>query len=113
MPMRIDSPDQDSPNDTDMPPMDMPDAPQSETQLVNTQVNPPNVKAPSFPPDWSYEATVAQVEAVVGQLETGKLPLADVFDRFTTAVEQLEQCKAFLEQKQQQVDLLIEALEDE
>ncbi|MDJ0705909.1 MAG: exodeoxyribonuclease VII small subunit [Leptolyngbyaceae cyanobacterium MO_188.B28] len=85
----------------------------SKTNPNNAKANSPDGKQSSLPPDWSYEATVEQVEEIVGQLETGELPLADVFDRFTTAVEQLRQCEAFLAEKRQQVDLLIEVLDDE
>lgn len=91
----------------------MSDSPRSETHPVNAKASSADVKASFLPPDWSYEGTVAQVEAIVSQLETGELPLADVFDRFTAAVEQLRQCEAFLAEKQQQVDLLIEVLRDE
>ena len=91
----------------------MSDSPRSKTDSANAKVSSSDVKEPSLPPDWSYEATVEQVEAIVSQLETGELPLADVFDRFTTAVEQLQQCEEFLNQKRQQVDLLIEVLDDE
>jgi exodeoxyribonuclease VII small subunit len=63
--------------------------------------------------DWNYEATVAEVEAILTQIESGELDLADVFDRFSTAVESLRQCEAFLAQRQKQVDLLIETLTDE
>jgi exodeoxyribonuclease VII small subunit len=63
--------------------------------------------------DWNYEATVAEVESILTQIESGELDLADVFDRFSTAVESLRQCEAFLAQRQKQVDLLIETLTDE
>jgi exodeoxyribonuclease VII small subunit len=64
-------------------------------------------------PDWNYEATVAQVEAIIARIEAGELDLAEVFDQFTTAVEYLHQCEAFLTKRQQQMDLLIEKLGDE
>lgn len=67
----------------------------------------------AFPPDWNYEVTVAEVEAIITQIELGELELADVFDQFTTAVEQLRRCETFLARQQQQVDLLIETLLDE
>ncbi|KAM3100184.1 exodeoxyribonuclease VII small subunit [Phormidesmis sp. 146-12] len=63
--------------------------------------------------DWNYEATVAEVESILTQIESGELDLADVFDRFSTAVESLRQCESFLAQRQKQVDLLIETLTDE
>jgi len=61
---------------------------------------------------WTYEEAVAQVEAIVARIESGQLDLADVFTEFATAVKQLQRCQDFLEQKQQEVDLLIETLED-
>jgi exodeoxyribonuclease VII small subunit len=64
-------------------------------------------------PDWNYEATVAEVEAILAKIEGGQLDLADVFEKFSTAVEYLRQCEAFLGDRQKQVDLLIETLTDE
>ena len=90
----------------------MSDSPRSTNDAANAIVGSPDVEH-ALPPNWSYEATVEQIEAIVSQLETGELPLANVFDRFTTAVEQLQQCEAFLAEKRQQVDLLIEVLDDE
>jgi exodeoxyribonuclease VII small subunit len=68
---------------------------------------------PALPPDWNYEQTVAQVEVIIRQIEMGELELAEVFDQFSTAVEQLRRCELFLARQQQQVDLLIETLLDE
>jgi exodeoxyribonuclease VII small subunit len=65
------------------------------------------------PPDWNYEATVAEVEAILAKIEGGELELAEVFEKFSTAVEYLRQCEAFLSDRQKQVDLLIETLTDE
>jgi len=65
------------------------------------------------PPSWRYETTVAEIEAIIDRIETGELELAAVFEQFTAAVEQLHQCEAFLAQRQRQLDLLIEDLQDE
>lgn len=62
---------------------------------------------------WSYEETVRQVEAIMVRIESGELELADVFDQFAVAVSSLRQCERFLDQHQQQMDLLIETLTDE
>lgn len=67
----------------------------------------------SLPPSWNYEATVTQVERIIKQIEQGELELAEVFDQFTSAVEYLRQCKLFLQQRQQQMDLLIETLTED
>lgn len=62
--------------------------------------------------EFSYEETVEKVEAIIAQIEAGKLDLATVFDEFNAAVEYLRQCETFLQEKQQKMDLLIETLED-
>ncbi|WP_009632557.1 exodeoxyribonuclease VII small subunit [Synechocystis sp. PCC 7509] len=63
--------------------------------------------------NWNYEATVAKVEKIINQLESGELELAEVFTEFTTAVEYLRECEAFLNQKQQQMTLLVETLTEQ
>lgn len=73
----------------------------------------PDTSAVEFPPHWNYEATVTTVETIIRRIEQGELELAEVFDQFAIAVEQLRQCETFLTQQQQQVDLLIETLLDE
>ncbi|NEQ30190.1 MAG: exodeoxyribonuclease VII small subunit [Leptolyngbya sp. SIO4C5] len=69
-------------------------------------------KRPSnaLPDTWQYEQTIADIEATIEQIEAGELPLGETIEQFTQAAEQLQQCKRFLQQQQQQVDLLIEAL---
>ena len=62
--------------------------------------------------DWNYKAAVAKVEAIVVQIEAGELELEEVFDQFAAAIEYLHQCETFLQERQQQVDLLIETLND-
>jgi exodeoxyribonuclease VII small subunit len=59
---------------------------------------------------WHYETAVANVEAIIADIETGQLDLATVFDQYTAAVEQLHRCEEFLKARQQQMELLIEDL---
>jgi exodeoxyribonuclease VII small subunit len=61
---------------------------------------------------WNYEATVAEIEAVIVRIESGELELAEVFSQFEAAVSQLRQCEVFLSERQQQMDLLVETLTD-
>lgn len=61
---------------------------------------------------WNYEAKVAEIEGIIDRIEGGELELADVFEQFSQAVEYLRECESFLRQRQQQVDLLIETLDD-
>lgn len=59
---------------------------------------------------WDYETSVEQVEAIITNLETGELPLADIFEQFEKAVTELKKCDTFLQEKQQQAELFIETL---
>lgn len=84
------------------------------SELPSHTVPPPNeVKVVVSDNRWSYEMTVAEVEAIIDQIESGNLELADVFTQFARAVEQLRQCETFLNQQQQRMDLLIETLLDD
>lgn len=66
----------------------------------------------ALPADWNYEQAVAQVEVIINRIEVGELELAEIFDQFAIAVEQLRQCETFLDQQKNQMDLLIETLVD-
>jgi exodeoxyribonuclease VII small subunit len=60
---------------------------------------------------WNYEESVTQLEAIIEQIESGNLPLEEVFVQFEIAVEHLQQCETFLQQGQSRMNLLIETLE--
>ena len=60
--------------------------------------------------NWRYEPAVDQVETIVSQIESGELELAEVFEQFGVAVQQLQRCEAYLSQHQQQLDLVVETL---
>ncbi len=62
--------------------------------------------------NWRYESAVEQIESIVNQIESGELELAAVFEQFGVAVQQLQQCEAYLSQHQQQLDLVVETLSD-
>ena len=63
--------------------------------------------------DFNYEETVANIETIIEEIEGGELTLAEVFDRFSLAAEDLKKCEAFLARGQQEMNLAIETLEDE
>jgi exodeoxyribonuclease VII small subunit len=65
-----------------------------------------------LPKNWRYEETVAEVEAIIARIESGEMDLADVFDQFEQAVQYIQQCETFLNDRQNQMELLIETLED-
>ncbi|MBE9052815.1 exodeoxyribonuclease VII small subunit [Nostocales cyanobacterium LEGE 11386] len=62
---------------------------------------------------WNYEAKVLEIEGIIARIEAGELELEEVFAQFASAVEYLRQCEGFLQQRRQQVDLLIETLSDD
>ncbi|WP_299485422.1 exodeoxyribonuclease VII small subunit [Acaryochloris sp. IP29b_bin.137] len=77
----------------------------SDPSMAQNEVN--------LPSDWRYEDTIREVETIINDIETGQLDLADVFERFTTAITYLRQCEMFLADRQGQMELLIEELGDE
>ncbi|MEC4991783.1 MAG: exodeoxyribonuclease VII small subunit [Oscillatoria sp. PMC 1068.18] len=62
---------------------------------------------------WNYADTVAELETIIQQIESGSLPLEQVFEQFRVAVEKMQQCESFLAKGKQQINLLIETLSDE
>ena len=67
----------------------------------------------SLPSDWQYEAAVDKVEAIIQDIEGGELELADIFDQFSIAVQELHTCESFLQHHRHQVELLVETLANE
>ncbi len=63
--------------------------------------------------NWHYETTVSNLERVIDEIESGRLELAEVFDKFAWAVAALQECENFLSEKKKQMNLLIETLEDD
>lgn len=61
----------------------------------------PNSNKSSQP---SFEKTLAELEELVEQLESGELELADSLDRFKRGIELSKQCRAMLDQAQQTID---------
>jgi exodeoxyribonuclease VII small subunit len=59
----------------------------------------------------SFEAALAELEDIVAQLESGKLPLAESLDRYERGVRRLRQCHALLEAAEKRIALL--ALDDQ
>ncbi|MEG4984578.1 exodeoxyribonuclease VII small subunit [Microcoleus sp. BR0-C5] len=60
--------------------------------------------------DWNYEETVDRIEAIIDRVESGELPLEQVFEQFAVAVECLQECESFLARGKEQMDLAIELL---
>ncbi|MDY6785091.1 MAG: exodeoxyribonuclease VII small subunit [Cyanobacteriota bacterium] len=65
------------------------------------------------PPNWNYEAAVAEIEATIEQLESGELPLEEVFAQFEVAALRLKQCDRFLARGSDRIELAIETLNED
>jgi len=57
----------------------------------------------------SFEKTLAELETLVEQLESGELELADSLDKFKRGIELSKQCRAMLDQAQQTVDAVMDS----
>jgi len=90
----------------------MPAAKKTSSKKASKTPEKASAKISELPNDWCYEDTLARVEDITGQLETGDLSLADIFEQFSEAVIALQQCDQFLQAKQVEATLLIETLVD-
>lgn len=61
--------------------------------------------------EWNYEATVDRIEEIIDRVESGALPLEEVFEQFAIAAECLQECESFLTRGKEQMELSIEILE--
>lgn len=57
----------------------------------------------------SFEQTLAELETLVEQLESGKLELADSLEKFKRGIELSRQCRVMLDKAQQTVDEVMES----
>ena len=65
-------------------------------------------ETPEFPP--SFEAALAELEALVTRMESGELPLADSLAAYKRGAELLAFCQSALKDAQQQVLVLEKGL---
>ncbi|NCJ05643.1 exodeoxyribonuclease VII small subunit [Synechococcales cyanobacterium C] len=81
--------------------------------MSSASASSPPEEPQELPSDWHYESTVTQIEAIIQDIEVGNLDLAQMFEQFTQAIEYLHQCDQFLEDRQAQMDILVETLTDD
>ena len=62
-------------------------------------------KTSDLPPQ-TFEAALAELEAIVATMEDGQLPLADALAAYKRGAELLQYCQAALKDAQQQVQVL-------
>jgi exodeoxyribonuclease VII small subunit len=56
----------------------------------------------------NFEQTLAELEALIEQLESGALPLDDALKTFERGVELTRNCQAALKTAQQKVEILLQ-----
>jgi exodeoxyribonuclease VII small subunit len=57
-------------------------------------------------PPQTFEAALAELEAILATMEDGQLPLADTLSAYKRGAELLQYCQAALKDAQQQVQVL-------
>ncbi|MFO7763087.1 MAG: exodeoxyribonuclease VII small subunit [Wenzhouxiangellaceae bacterium] len=57
----------------------------------------------------SFEQTLAELETLVEQLESGELELADSLEKFKRGIELSRQCRVMLDKAQQTVDEVMDS----
>jgi exodeoxyribonuclease VII small subunit len=63
---------------------------------------------PKKKPEIDFEAALAELEALVAQMEEGDLPLEDALRQFERGVTLTQQCQQALKQAEQKVEILME-----
>ncbi|MBI5898955.1 MAG: exodeoxyribonuclease VII small subunit [Rhodocyclales bacterium] len=69
----------------------------------------PNTASPSAeaaPPTPTFEQAVAELEAIVDAMETGKMPLQESLDAYRRGMELLRQCRGTLDAAERQIRIL-------
>jgi len=61
-------------------------------------------KTSAHPP--SFETAMQELEAIVGRMESGELPLAESLAAYKRGAELLQYCQAVLKDARQQVEVL-------
>ncbi|NJM63578.1 MAG: exodeoxyribonuclease VII small subunit [Oscillatoriales cyanobacterium RU_3_3] len=64
------------------------------------------INLPPDRPEWNYEATIDRIEAIIDRVESGALPLEEVFQQFAIAAECLQECENFLTRGKEQMQLV-------
>lgn len=62
--------------------------------------------ADSSPENINFEETLADIESIVGQLESGSLGLSESLERYETGIRQLKRCHELLDAAEQRVSIL-------
>lgn len=65
-------------------------------------------KAPAAPPSTpvSYETALQELEALVGQMEAGQMPLDGLLDGYRRGAELLQYCRGKLDAVEEQIRVL-------
>jgi exodeoxyribonuclease VII small subunit len=72
--------------------------------MNSPNVNPPSTAGPSAPTD--FETALARMEAIVYELEEGRIGLAEALARYEEGVGLLRQCFGLLETAERRIELL-------
>lgn len=79
------------------------------TASKKSQSNSADVTSDSINTDMRFEQAVAELEAIVNQMELGNLPLEESFNAYKRGAALVQICQASLNNVEQQVRILTDA----
>lgn len=56
-----------------------------------------------------FEDAIAELEAIVAELEGGELPLDQMMERYEKGVKALELCRKILDEAEKKIEILVKA----
>jgi exodeoxyribonuclease VII small subunit len=69
----------------------------------------PAKKTDATKPEPSFEAALARLEAIVEQMEDGKLPLEELIGRYEEGIKLVKQCSEKLAAAEQRIQMITKA----
>ena len=58
-------------------------------------------------PKMTFEEALQQLEAIVSQIEEGKIPLEEAIDKYADGTKLLTQCRTILDSAEKKIQLLV------
>ena len=55
----------------------------------------------------TFEEALAKLEAIVSQIEEGKIPLEEAIDKYADGIKLVKQCRAILDSAEKKIQLLV------
>jgi exodeoxyribonuclease VII small subunit len=85
----------------------------TKNESGGTKSQPKSAKGASkLDPSLSFESALEQLEATVGRLEAGEMPLEEALELFENGVNLSRQCETTLEAAEKRIEILVAGRDD-